>query len=133
MTRFLLDTQVWLWMQTDPDRFNRRSRALIEDSGNELFLSSASAWEIAIKHGLGKLDLPAPPETYVPERMRRSGTTPLAVEHAHALRTAELPKHHRDPFDRLMVAQAQLLRLPIITADSIFGAYDVRLVDAVSD
>jgi PIN domain nuclease of toxin-antitoxin system len=117
-------------MQSDPDRLRDESRAIIQEIRNSILFSAASAWEIAIKHRLGKLQLPEAPASYVPDRMRRSGTSPLPVDHAHTLRTAELPDHHRDPFDRLLVAQAQLLDLTIITADEQFSAYDVAVVGA---
>lgn len=130
MTRFLLDTHVWLWMQTEPERIAAETRAIIDTVDNELLLSAASSWEIAIKYRIGKLPLPEPPHTYVPERLRRSDTTPLAVEHAHALRVAELPEHHKDPFDRLIIAQAQLLEMPVITADETFDSYEVDVIAA---
>ena len=128
--RYLLDTHVWLWLQADPDRLRPEAAELVVDTANEMFLSAASSWEIAIKYRIGKLALPEPPMTYVPDRMRRSGTTPLAVETAHALKTSELPSHHADPFDRLLVAQAHLLGIPIITADSVFEAYGVEVIGA---
>lgn len=125
--RILLDTHCWLWMQVDPDRFSSESRQIIEDSGNELLLSAASSWEIAIKYRLGKLPLPEPPAVYVPSRMQISGTAALHVTHSHALHVAELPRHHRDPFDRLLVSQAILERLVLLTADPQFEPYDVQL------
>ena len=128
--RYLIDTHVWLWMQSDPDRLCDETRAIVQDVRNNIFLSAASAWEIAIKYQLGKLPLPEPPASYVPDRMRRSGTLPLPVENAHTLRTADLPDHHRDPFDRVLVAQAQLLDLTIITADDQLSAYEVAVVAA---
>lgn len=97
-----------------------------------LLLSSASSWEIAIKWSLGRISLPRPPAEYVPDRMRRLSIMGLAVSHAHALRTAELPAHHRDPFDRLLVAQAQVDALTIVTADDVFGLYDVDAVPAAA-
>ncbi|GAC1354981.1 MAG: type II toxin-antitoxin system VapC family toxin [Acidimicrobiales bacterium] len=130
MRRYLIDTHVWLWMQTDPTRIAPEALQLIEDCANELLLSAASSWEISIKYRLGKLALPKPPAAYVPDRMRRSATLPLPVEHDHALRVAELPEHHRDPFDRLLVAQAQALGIPIVTADDQFAPYEVELVNA---
>lgn len=130
MSQYLVDTHVWLWMQTEPERLRDETRELIEDVANDLLLSAASAWEIAIKYRIGKLKLPEEPTTYVPDRMRRSGTTPLAVETAHALRTSQLPDHHSDPFDRLLVAQAQLLSIPIVTVDVHIPAYDVAVVPA---
>jgi PIN domain nuclease of toxin-antitoxin system len=128
--RLLLDTHVWLWLQTSPERFGETTLALLADTGNELLLSAASCWEIAIKYSLGKLSLPAPPSEYVPSRMERSGTTALPVLAMHALRVADLPRHHRDPFDRLLVVQAQQERVPIVTSDDVFRRYDVELIDA---
>jgi len=125
--RLLLDTQVWLWLQQDPQRLGDHL-ALLQDDGNELLLSACSAWEIAIKHRLGKLALPETPATYVPTRMSASGVTPLAVEHAHALGVAMLPDHHRDPFDRMLVSQATLERAPLVTADPQLRAYDVQQI-----
>ena len=128
--RILLDTQCWLWMSLSPERFSARTRALVEAREHVLYLSAASAWEIAIKHALGKLRLPEPPLKYVPARVAALGVQPLAIEHQHALQVATLPAHHRDPFDRLLVAQAQVDDLPILTADPLFGAYDVKTIAA---
>ena len=128
--RVLLDTQAWLWMLAAPERFAPATRKLLTKSANELVLSAASAWEIAIKHGLGKLRLPDAPERAVPELMARSGVIPLPVLHRHALRAATLPPKHRDPFDRLLVAQAQIEDLSILTADRSFRLYDVRVIAA---
>lgn len=130
MSRILVDTHVWLWLQADPERLRDSVRDLVEGRRVELLLSAASAWEIAIKYRIGKLPLPQDPATYVPDRMRRSGTTPLSVEHAHVLRVSELPDHHRDPFDRLLVAQAQILNVPIVTADSQLQRYEVTIIQA---
>lgn len=128
--RVLLDTQSWLWMHAHPDRFGGPVRELIEDGRNELLLSAASSWEIAIKWALGKLPLPEAPGAYVPSRLRAAGITPLAISHLHALRVAELPRHHGDPFDRLLIAQAQLEGLSILTSDSAFDRYDVPVIPA---
>lgn len=128
--RILLDTQCWLWMAAFPEKLSPRTRELVEDERHELYLSAASAWEIAIKHSLGKLQLPESPERYVMNRCDRLRTEPLPIDHAHALRVATLPPHHRDPFDRLLVAQAQIEGLPILTSDQVFGRYDVDLLSA---
>lgn len=95
-----------------------------------LLLSAASAWEIAIKYALGRLPLPEPPPALDPDRMRASGVTGLAVDHAHAHEVAHLPLHHGDPFDRLLIAQAKIEAVPLITADAAFGDYDVNLIVA---
>jgi len=128
--RVLLDTHAWLWMITGQPRLSTTARALVEDRRNELFLSAVSSWEIAVKHAMGRLDLPAQPEALIPEQLRRSGVLGLAIEHAHALRVSALPGHHRDPFDRLLVAQAQVESLAILTADPIFRQYEVEVVEA---
>lgn len=128
--RILVDTHCWLWMQVSPEKLRPASRQIVEDPRNELLLSAASSWEIAINYGLGKLPLPQPPGVYVPSRMASSGTVGLAVEHAHALRVAELPPLHRDPFDRLIVAQAQIEGVAILTADPQVAAYDVTIIEA---
>ena len=128
--RVLLDTHVWLWLQSEPERLSEASLEMLANPANELLLSAASAWEIAVKVGLGKLLLPAPPADYVPRRLATSGTTALPVELRHALHVATLPRHHSDPFDRLLVAQAQVEGLPLMTADPQLGAYEVEILAA---
>jgi len=127
MTRFLADTHVWLWLQTEPDRLPGDVLEQLADDRNDLLLSAASSWEITIKHALGKLSLPRPPHIYVPDRMRRTGTVGLAIQHDHALGVGQLPLHHRDPFDRLLVSQARALRLRLVTADGQLERYEVDL------
>ena len=128
--RALVDTSVFIRMAANPDALARDAREVIENEGVELWLSAASAWEIAIKASLGKLDLPDPPARFVPERMDSMFVDPLPIAHAHALAVASLPLHHRDPFDRLLVAQARVERVPIISSDPVFARYDVELIRA---
>lgn len=104
--------------------------AQLADSGAEVLLSAASAWEIAIKNALGRLPLPQPPSEYVPARMRRDAVDGLPVTLAHALHVGTLPRHHADPCCRLLVAQAQLERLILVTAASKIHLYDVETLDA---
>lgn len=125
--KLLLDTHVWLWLQHAPERLGA-ALPMAEDTGNELLLSAASAWEIAIKWQLGKLPLPVPPQDYLPDRMTTSGVTALPVTHAHAVAVAMLPGHHRDPFDRLLIAQAVAEGAALVTGDTALQAYDVDLV-----
>ena len=127
---YLLDTHVWLWMLGDPDRIRPDLAAELRESRTRLLLSAASSWEIAIKWAVGRLPLPEPPATYVPSRMQRTNVESLAVTHSHALQVATLPRHHGDPFDRLLVAQAQLEGVPLVTVDSALDAYDVETVHA---
>ena len=115
-------------MQAQSTRLSQQTRTLLQDPANEIFLSAASSWEIAIKHALGKLPLPMPPMEYVLSRMETSGTAPLPIQHSHALHAGSLPRHHADPFDRLLIAQAQLENLQILTADGQFAAYEVDLL-----
>ena len=125
--RLLLDTQVWLWMVVAPERLSPAARRLVASEDNELILSAASSWEIAIKHALGKLQLPGKPEALAPQWMERTGVTQLAVLHRHALHVASLPPHHRDPFDRLLIAQAQVEDVAVLTADAHFERYEVSV------
>lgn len=128
--RVLLDTQCWLWMVGATDRLSEDALTILGDSTNELLLSAASAWEITIKHAIGKLDLSGDPAEVVPEWMARSAVTPLEIQHSHALHVASLPLHHADPFDRLLIAQARLEGVPVLTADPAFGDYDVEVLPA---
>ena len=117
-------------MLAAPERFTPETRERLESPGTEVYLSSASIWEIVIKYALGRLHLPMGPAEYLPSRMAASRTTALPIEHRHALRVGELPPHHRDPFDRMLVAQAQVEGLPILTADPQLAAYDVEVLRA---
>ncbi|MEE8138586.1 MAG: type II toxin-antitoxin system VapC family toxin [Thermoanaerobaculia bacterium] len=126
--RVLVDTHCWLWMQVAPERFSPQVLQLLTAEDNELYLSAASSWEIAIKYALKRLPLPLPPREYVPSRMEASGVRGLPVEHVHALEAGELPPHHRDPFDRLLIAQARVEGFPILTADSQLRPYEVEVI-----
>ena len=130
--RILVDTQCWIWMLATPDRLGPVGRGIVASYEHELLLSAASAWEISIKYALGKLTLPAPPLECVPALLARSGVTALPILHHHALRVGTLPPVHRDPFDRVLVAQAQAEDLLLLTADRIFERYDVKLLPAWS-
>lgn len=113
-------------MQAAPQRLSEGTIRLLKDPAHELFLASASAWEIAIKYALDRLPLPVPPQECVPSRMARSGTRGLSIEHRHALNVATSPYYHRDPFDRLLIAQTQLENATLITADRQLELYDVN-------
>jgi PIN domain nuclease of toxin-antitoxin system len=128
--KILLDTQCWLWMALSPERFNAEARHLVESSEHELRLSAASAMEIAVKHALGRVRLPEPPARYVPTRLDALRVQSLPVDVTHALRAASLPSYHADPFDRLLIAQAQLEGFPLLTADPVFDRYEVEVIPA---
>ncbi len=124
MARLLADSHVLLWHVLDDPRLGPKPTALIEAEDAEVMVSIASLWEIAIKSALGKLDAPAD----LPERVEELGFHLLPVAPGHAWHVRSLPHHHGDPFDRLLIAQAQLERLPIVTADAAFDDYDVAVV-----
>lgn len=126
--QYLLDTHIWLWMLGDPDKLPPGMRLTIEDDDTSLFLSAASLWEISIKQQLGKLRLPHPDEAFFHDRMLRTRVQPLEISMRHALIAGRLPPHHRDPFDRMLVAQAQSLDLPILSVDNKLAHYEVQLI-----
>jgi PIN domain nuclease of toxin-antitoxin system len=118
---------VWLWLLAEPERITADLREALANAENDLYLSSASAWKIAIKHQLGRLPLPEPPMSFVPSRMERSGVAGLAITHRQALHVSTLPSLHPDPFDRLLVAHTQLEGAVLVTADRRVSAYPYRL------
>ena len=127
--RLLLDTHVWLWWNTQPDRLSTTAHRQIADARNEVFLSAASVWEISIKQKLGKLPLTESVSSYVSRRLTADNIRPLSVsvEHAAAVETLEL--RHRDPFDRLLIVQARQEGLRLLTADDQVLAYGSPTVD----
>jgi PIN domain nuclease of toxin-antitoxin system len=129
--RLLLDTHVWLWQIAAPERLSGEARDILARSDTRLYLSAASGWEMSIKQKLGRLDLGGAAELVVPDLMLRSDVAPMSITHQHALRAGALPRHHRDPFDRMLIAQAQLEQLPIMTSDAAFAMYDVELIASV--
>ena len=124
----LLDTQAFVWLASSPLRFKESVRAVLVDPRNRLFLSAASSWEIAIKVARGKLSLPLEPSAYVPSRMHRHSVTGLSIEHRHTLHVITLPPLHNDPFDRLLVAQAQIEEMALLTSDRQVAAYEVEVI-----
>ena len=124
--KVLIDTQCWLWMNVSPERLSERTRAMLLSRSTERLFSVASIWEIAIKYHLGKLPLPLAPADYVPDRMRLTRTEPLAIGPSHALRAGSLPPLHRDPFDRMLVAQALSEEIPVLSSDHQRDAYGIR-------
>lgn len=113
--KYLLDTHTFLWWITDSDRLPHTAREIIGDGSSELYWSPAGSWEIAIKHHLGRLPLPGPPESLIPAELAKNRINPLPILDSHAFKAGQLPMHHRDPFDRLLIAQAQLESMEIIS------------------
>jgi PIN domain nuclease of toxin-antitoxin system len=124
----IVDTHVLLWWAEDSPRLSRKARKLFGDPRTSLLWSAASTWELSIKAGIGRLQLPVPVLSYVMSSMSRYGMDSLAIEHSHAALVAELPRHHGDPFDRILIAQAKTERIPILTADPQFKNYDIEVV-----
>ena len=126
--KLLIDTQCWLWWFAEPDRLKEATIAQIVDETNELWFSVASVWEMGIKVKLGKLPLPEPIDRYLFSRMKQLGTRSLEIRADHALQAGGLPLHHRDPFDRMLIAQAQVEGMTIVTSDRMFARYEVEIL-----
>jgi PIN domain nuclease of toxin-antitoxin system len=126
--RLLLDTHAFLWWVADAPELSRRARAAMSDPSNACVLSIASAWEMAINLSLGKLHIAGSFERFLPDQLAANGFGGLPVELAHVARVARLPFHHRDPFDRLLAAQALEEGLAVVSADLVFRRYGVRRV-----
>lgn len=128
--RVLLDTHVLLWWLHDASRLRPATRALFAQPSNELLWSAASTWELGIKLQLGKLRIAGSLHDFVTSTVVEQGLVALSVHHAHAARVAELPALHRDPFDRLLVAQAAVEGVPLLTTDAQLAAYGIECLPA---
>lgn len=124
--RLLLDACTFLWIATGSKEVSARARAACADPDNDLFLSSVSAWEIALKNAAGRLPLPEPAIRYVPSARLRHGIEPLPLDEEAALQLFKLPGLHRDPFDRMLICQAIAHGLEIVTPDAVIAKYPVR-------
>ncbi len=124
----LLDTHAFLWWVTDTPRISAPAHEAIANPGNDILISPVSGWEISIKAALGRLQLPGPPPEFIPEQLRRNDFGVLPVSMQHALEVSQLPLHHQDPFDRLLIAQARSDGIPVVSGDAAFGAYDVDVL-----
>ena len=122
----LLDTHALLWFLGDDPNLSATAKALIQDPANHKLVSVASCWEIAIKVGLKKLDLGEPATTFLPRELATNGFDLLGIELIHATSVESLPPHHKDPFDRLLVAQAMIEKLPVISVDAQLDAYGIN-------
>ena len=125
--KLLVDTHAFLWFLAGDPRLSAEARRAIEDADGQWCLSAASVWEMSIKSSLGRLALPAPADEFIAGKVRQ-GLRVLSVDWPHAAAVERLPFHHRDPFDRLVVAQALSEHLAVVTRDAVFGKYGVHLV-----
>jgi len=126
--RAFLDTHTFLWWIDDNPGLSEVALDILADSQNEIFVSAATGWEIAIKSALGRLGLEGDPERFFPEQMTLNSFQAHPIEISHALHTFHLPDHHRGPFDRLLISQSQIEELPLVTKDPSIGEYDVEII-----
>lgn len=126
--RLLLDTVAFIWLAGNDASLSGLARDLIADPSNGVYLSAASAWEIAIKYSIGRLELEIPPEKYVPEQRHLHRIEPLSISEKDALQVGKLPNIHRDPFDRLILAQAIVQDMAVVTNDGLMKRYDVPII-----
>lgn len=124
----LLDTHAFLWFVNDSPRLSQPARVLLESDETQPFISTASLWEIAIKISLGKLSLTQPYETFISQQLALNGIGLLNIGIEHIVAVANLHFHHRDPFDRLIVIQAKIENMALVSADSIFDIYDIERI-----
>lgn len=124
----MLDSHAFIWWTLDAPSLSIRCREILADGENDIALSVASLYEIAYKAAQGRLTLPESPDVYLRSRLAANDFDTIAIETPHALRAATLPPIHRDPFDRMIVAQAQLEGIPILTADPAIRRYDVETI-----
>jgi PIN domain nuclease of toxin-antitoxin system len=128
--RLLLDTHAVMWMDATPERLSARVRDLLGEAEHDLFLSVVVVWELGIKQARGKLTLPEPIDEYVLSLVERARMSLLAIDTTHVLDAVTLPLHHGDPFDRMLVAQARVENLTLVTADPVIARYAVDIVPA---
>jgi len=126
--KVLLDTHTFLWWITDDPKLSLRVRGIISDGENEIFISAATGWEIVIKSQIGRLKLPDEPRRFILEQLRINGMKSLPIEMRHALHISTLPTYHQDPFDRILIAQAQMEDLPVLSADPEIAKYEVTII-----
>ena len=124
----LLDTHALLWWLIDDPQLPDNVRDIISDANNELYFSAAGCWEIAIKARLGKISLPDKPEVFISDQLALNSIRSLPIQSSHALHVFNLPDLHRDPFDRMLVAQAQMEDMPIISSDALIALYQVKTI-----
>lgn len=125
--RILLDTHVFLWLRNDPKQISDKVLTAYYNINNDIFLSMASIWEMQIKYQLGKLELKLPLSELIEEQVLNNGLQVLPIETDHIFALADLPFHHKDPFDRIILIQSQLENLKLASADTVFSNYKINL------
>lgn len=125
--KLLLDTHIFLWWVSDDPQLSTKARVLIGDGHNTLYWSAASSWEVSIKYALGRMPLPEAPEQFLPLEIEKNRIESLPIIDAHAFQAGKLPPHHRDPFDRMLVAQAQVESIALLSNNRQLNHYDVEI------
>jgi PIN domain nuclease of toxin-antitoxin system len=125
--KYLLDTSVWLRSLNSPELIGEDGRRVLERGEEEIYLSAVTLWEISIKMRIGKVDFPGAPADHIPRFMNKQSLRPLSVTQSHAFKVYDLPAHHNDPFDRMLIAQALLENMTILTSDRAFKKYPAKL------
>lgn len=125
--KLLLDTHIFLWWITDDPQLSTKARELIGDGYNTLYWSAASSWEVSIKYALGRMPLPEAPEHFLPAEIEKNRVESLPIIDGHAFQAGQLPQHHRDPFDRMLIAQARVESFAILSNDRQLNHYDVEI------
>ncbi len=126
--KYLLDTHAFMWWDADSEKLSSNVFEIISDDDNDIYLSVVSVWEIAIKNQIGKLPIRSELATIITEQQTENGIQILSIELAHTLKISELPLHHNDPFDRLLIAQSLVENIPILSKDAVFQKYDAEIL-----
>lgn len=126
--KILLDTCTFIWLITDSEKLSEKAKNIFMNTDNVILLSAVSSWEIAIKYALKKVKILKNPAQFIPEQMEKNRIEALPIQHSHCLKVANLLHHHRDPFDRLLIAQADIEHLFILTPDQQFKPYKVKTI-----
>ena len=125
--KILLDTHTFLWWITDSTLLSKEARELIGDGHNVLYWSAVSSWELAIKYALGRIPLPEDPKTFLPPELVKNNIESIPITDEHAFQAGQLPQHHRDPFDRMLIAQSQIESVVLLSNDQQLSHYDVQV------
>jgi len=126
--KYLIDTHTFLWWITDSSSLSKKAREIIGKAGNDLFWSVASSWEVAIKNKLGRLPLPEVPSVFITSELFKNRVESIQISNDHAFAAGQLPFHHKDPFDRMLISQAQMEDMVILSSDNVFQQYEVKTV-----
>jgi PIN domain nuclease of toxin-antitoxin system len=129
--KVLLDTQIFVWLDSEPEKLSPQSKNVLEEPENQIYLSVVSIWELQIKSQLGKLTLERSLKSILESQQEINGLEILSIETTHIFALENLPYHHKDPFDRLLISQAKTENLSLLTADHIFSKYEVELIKCI--